>query len=160
MPNQIVRELRRQSVADEEPADDWVERELAGCRFKDERLGNRFRTFLGQLAEGTGESIPMACQDWANTKAAYRFLSNDRVNEQEILAGHFEATHARFLAASGTVLVLHDTVEFCFRREDGQDIGYLTNLTARSVSRPQSNKVCGMLMHSSLAVTTEGLPWE
>jgi hypothetical protein len=92
MPNEIVRERRRQSVADEELADDWVERELAGCQFKDERLGKRFRTLLGQLAEGTGESIPMACQDWANTKAAYRFLSNDRVNEQEILAGHFEAS--------------------------------------------------------------------
>jgi hypothetical protein len=56
------------------------------------------------------------------------------------------------------MLVLHDTTEFCFRREDGRDIGYLTNSTGRSVSRPQSHKVCGMLMHSSLAVTTEGLP--
>jgi Transposase DNA-binding/Transposase DDE domain len=158
MPNEIVRERQRQAVADEEPTDDWVERELAGCQFKDERLGKRFRTLLGQLAEGTGESIPMACQDWANTKAAYRFLSNERVNEHEILAGHFEATHARFLAAAGTVLVLHDTTELCFRREDGRDIGYLTTSTARSISRPQSHKVCGMLMHSSLAVTTEGLP--
>src|ERR1700726_4718531 len=106
MPNEIVRERQRQAVADEELTDDWVERELAGCQFKDERLSKRFRTLLGQLAEGTGESIPMACQDWANTKAAYRFLSNERVNEHEILAGHFEATHARFLAAAGTVLVL------------------------------------------------------
>ena len=34
-----------------------------------------------------GQSIPLACQDWANTKAAYRFLSNDRVSEADILAG-------------------------------------------------------------------------
>jgi hypothetical protein len=26
----------------------------------------------------------MACQDWANTKAAYRFLSNERVSEDSI----------------------------------------------------------------------------
>ncbi len=26
-----------------------------------------------------GQSIPFACQDWANAKGAYRFLSNDRV---------------------------------------------------------------------------------
>jgi hypothetical protein len=99
-----------------------------------------------------------SAQDWANTKAAYRFLSNDRVNEHDILAGHFQATQARFQAAGGTVLVLHDTTELCFRREDGREIGYLGNSVSRSVSRPQSHKVCGMLMHSSLAVTTEGLP--
>jgi len=34
----------------------------------------------------------MACQDWANTKAAYRFLSNERVDEYQILAGHFQVT--------------------------------------------------------------------
>jgi hypothetical protein len=27
----------------------------------------------------------MACQGWANTMAAYRFLSNERVNERDIL---------------------------------------------------------------------------
>jgi Transposase DNA-binding len=26
-----------------------------------------------------GHSIPLVCQDWANTKAAYRFFSNNRV---------------------------------------------------------------------------------
>src|SRR6185437_4901135 len=158
MPNEPVRERRRQDVADSEAIEGWIDRELAGCQFKDERLGKRFRALLEQLAEGTGESIPMACQDWANTKAAYRFLSNDRVNEHAILAGHFQATQARFLASGGTVLVLHDTTELCFRREDGREIGYLGNSVSRSVSRPQSHKVCGMLMHSSLAVTTEGLP--
>jgi hypothetical protein len=34
-----------------------------------------------------GQSIPLVCQDWANTKAAYRFFSNDRVSEADILAG-------------------------------------------------------------------------
>lgn len=47
----------------------WIERELAGCEFQDERLGKRFRKVLEQLSEGAGETIPMACQDWANTKA-------------------------------------------------------------------------------------------
>lgn len=36
-----------------------------------------------------GESIPLVHQDWANTKAAYRFFSKDRVSEGDILAGHF-----------------------------------------------------------------------
>jgi hypothetical protein len=34
------------------------------------------------------QSIPMVCQNWTNTRAAYRFFSNDRVSEADILAGH------------------------------------------------------------------------
>ena len=48
----------------------------------------------GVMSEGIGESIPYACQDWANTKAAYRFFSNDDVSEDQILAGHFQTAVA------------------------------------------------------------------
>lgn len=41
-----------------------------------------------------GGSIPFACQDWANTKAAYRFFANERVEEADILSGHFGATRS------------------------------------------------------------------
>ena len=58
----------------------WVDQELSGAVFADERLGKRFRALLGQLSRSPGDSIPLVCQDWANTKAAYRFLDNDRVN--------------------------------------------------------------------------------
>ncbi|MBL4836586.1 MAG: hypothetical protein JKY34_03325 [Kordiimonadaceae bacterium] len=46
----------------------WIEGEIAVDAFKDVRLGRRFKSLLEQLAAGTGESIPLACQDWANTK--------------------------------------------------------------------------------------------
>ena len=64
-----------------------------------------------------GQSIPLVCQDWANTKAAYRFFSNDRVSEADILAGHFQSTRDRIAATDGLVLVLHDTTEFTYQRE-------------------------------------------
>ncbi|WP_232072599.1 transposase DNA-binding-containing protein [Paraburkholderia pallida] len=51
---------------------------------------------LERLWKGLGQTIPLACQDWANTKAAYRFLDNERVNEQDILSGHSQATAQRF----------------------------------------------------------------
>ncbi len=70
-----------------------------------------------------GQSIPFACQDWANAKGAYRFLSNDRVNEADILAGHFQSTRDRAGAAEGLIFVLHDTTEFTFQREDSSAIG-------------------------------------
>jgi Transposase DNA-binding len=96
----------------------WVDGEIAACEFADVRLGRRFRTLLEQIGDAVGESVPTTCQDWANTKAAYRFFSNERVDEGDILAGHFQATRDRFAASNGTVLVLHDTTEFSFQRAD------------------------------------------
>ena len=70
----------------------WIDREIGECEFRDARLGDRFRKLLGQIGSAMGQSIPLVCQDWANTKAAYRFFSNDRVSEADILAGHFQST--------------------------------------------------------------------
>lgn len=138
----------------------WIDSELAGCQFVDARLGVRFRTLVERLSRGIGDSIPMACQDWAATKAAYRFFSNDRVGEGEILSGHFQATHERFRATEGSVLVLHDTTEFSFQRDDPHSIGTTrkTNSGKDMDGRLRVHTVCGILMHSSLVVTTEGLP--
>ena len=142
--------------------DSWIDQELAGCQFKDMRLGKRFRKFLEQLSDGTGESIPFACQDWANTKAAYRFLSNERVKEDTILAGHFQSTRDRFAAtdADSPILILHDTTEFTYSRTDVESIGILNKSFTGKMKRGrlQHFTVCGILMHSSLAVTPEGLP--
>src|SRR5437879_13845232 len=99
-------------------ADGWVDREIAGCEFGDARLGGRFRKLLAQLGSAMGQSIPLVCQDWANTKAAYRFFSNDRVSEADILAGHFRSTGDRVAAIDGLALVRHDTTQFTVQRED------------------------------------------
>ena len=91
MSNEIVRRRRRRTVPYEKPPNPWLDRELADCEFKDERLGKRFRSLIEQLSSSPGDSIPLVCQDWANTKAAYRFLDNDRVSEVEILGGQVQA---------------------------------------------------------------------
>jgi hypothetical protein len=138
----------------------WVDREVAGCEFRDARLGDRFRKLLAQIGSAMGQSIPLACQDWANTKAAYRFFSNDRVSEADILAGHFQSTHDRVVATDGLVLVLHDTTKFTYQRENPNAIGITKSINSGrdKKGRLRSHTVCGILMHSSLAVTTEGLP--
>ena len=138
----------------------WIEGELAGCKFADARLEKRFRTLITQLSQGIGEGIPMACQDWGGTKAAYRFFSNDRLSEAEILAGHFQSTRTRFQKTPGTILVLHDTTELSFKRENKDTIG-ITGLSycgKKKDNRAHLHAVCGMLLHSSLVVTLEGLP--
>ncbi|GJH18425.1 hypothetical protein CBA19CS22_17805 [Caballeronia novacaledonica] len=69
-------------IAGRDQADDqsWLDSEIAGSEFKDARLRKRFEMVLEQLWKGTGQTIiPLACQEWANTKAAYRFMNSDRV---------------------------------------------------------------------------------
>ncbi len=68
--------------------DAWVERELAASVLPDERLKSRLGQFLGDLVTRIGHTLPTACQDWATTKAAYRFFDNPRVDEGGILGGH------------------------------------------------------------------------
>jgi hypothetical protein len=138
----------------------WIDRELAGSEFRDVRLNKRFRILFEQLSEGTRESVPLVCQDWANTKAAYRFLSNHRVTKGDILAGHFRSTRDRFAATKATVLIVHDTTEFNHHSDNIRPIGMLHRPTVgRQLNgQLQHYVVCGIQMHSSLAVTTDGLP--
>jgi hypothetical protein len=75
------------------------------------------------LSSSPGDSIPLVRKDWANTKAAHRFLDNDRVNEADILAGHFQSTRDRAAVTDGPILVLHDTTEFTFKREEVEAVG-------------------------------------
>jgi Transposase DNA-binding/Transposase Tn5 dimerisation domain len=153
----VLREDRRGRGVE---ATSWIDGEIAACQFADVRLGKRLHCLLEQISDAVGESVPMACQDWANTKAAYRFFSNERVNEADILAGHFQATKDRFIATQGPILVLHDTTEFSFRRESPDKIGITYRVTGvrDKEGRLRLHTVCGILMHSSLALTTEGLP--
>jgi len=103
---------------DASDADSLIQGELEAAAFPDERLGKRLGVMLDQFADGTAESVPLACQDWANTKAAYRFFANDRVTEADILAGDFRSTRERFSGVAGTILVLHDTTQLSYLREN------------------------------------------
>ena len=128
--------------------------------FKDVRLKRRFVVLLRTIARTVGGSIPFVCQDWANTKAAYRFLSNERVSEAGILAGHFSSTRDRFTASDGIALILHDTTEFSYQREHPHAIGLTKAINSGrdKAGRLRTHTVCGILMHSSLVVTASGLP--
>jgi hypothetical protein len=139
---------------------EWFDHEVDPGAFRDKRLGERLRTLVCQLAGAIGGTIPMACQDWANAKAAYRFLSNEAVGENEILAGHFQATRSRAAAIDDLILVLQDTTEFTYKRSNPEKIGAigLTPVGRDLHGHLERRTVCGLLMHASLAVTTEGLP--
>lgn len=138
----------------------WIDEELKGCKFKDNRLKSRLLKIMSKVSGKIGESLPTVCQDWANTKAAYRFFSNPNLSESEILAGHFQATKERFQATDGPILVLHDTTEITYKRSQPADIGFTRKCANRNglFNQEIRRAVCGILMHSSLVLTPEGLP--
>src|ERR1700741_1739963 len=61
-----------------------------------------------------------------------------------------------------SALVLHDTTEFSYKRTRIESVGLLRTTPCwpgkGKKGMPCLHTVCGILMHSSLAVTTEGLP--
>jgi Transposase DNA-binding/Transposase Tn5 dimerisation domain len=138
----------------------WVEDETAGCDLGDARLNRRLGVMLAALGARPGKSLPTAFQDWANTKAAYRFFANENVSEDKILAGHFAASALRVQATDGPILVLQDTTEFSFKRAEPGKIGFTKTSCGHKTKegRHHQHMICGMLMHASLAVTPEGLP--
>jgi hypothetical protein len=122
----------------------WLDGELAGCSLADERLTKRLRKLLAQIGSEMGQSIPLVCQDWANAKAAYRFFSNERVSEADIMTGHFQSTRDRTAATDGPVLVLHDTTEFSYQREKSGAIGITKAINSGrdKAGRLRSHTVC------------------
>ncbi|MCG1039382.1 MULTISPECIES: IS4 family transposase [Burkholderiaceae] len=138
----------------------WFEHEVEESEFADSRLRKRLGKLLIQWWNGMGQTIPFACQDWASTKAAYRFLCNKRVNEHDILSGHFQASAERLRSTQGPVLIVQDTTAFSYQRERNELIGYTGKTSIRPARHglQQPLTQCGILMHSSLAVTADGLP--
>jgi len=138
----------------------WLDDELAAQGLRDKRLTSRLRRLLDRFSSAPGKPIPAACADWAATKAAYRFFDNPRVTEHAVLAGHFAATRTRFDGAPGPILLLQDTTEFNFKRNAPEKIGFTKTVNGGryKAGQPNTRTLCGLLMHSSLAVTTAGVP--
>jgi hypothetical protein len=79
----------------------------------DQRLASRLLRLVESLTPDPSASFPDAAQKGAALEGTYRFLGNESVTPQQILAPHVEATVAR-ASATETVIVAHDTTEFGF----------------------------------------------
>ena len=96
-------------------SDRWIGSELARCKFKDERHGKRLRKLLEQLSDKIGGSIPLACQDWANTKAAYRFFENEKVMGDSVNV----ASRIQSLGQANTILFSKELFDKIKKDEEG-----------------------------------------
>ena len=103
---------------EEKRADDLAEEELKTVDLGDKRLNNCPFLLAERLSESPSRSIPAACSGWTETQGAYRFLAQDGIGWEDVLAPHFECTIKR-MTPHRVVLCIQDTTELDF---NGQEI--------------------------------------
>ena len=70
----------------------WAKQEFETIELGDARLNQRAVLLAERLGQKPGASIPAACENWAETAAAYRFLRNHQANWEEVLSAHARAS--------------------------------------------------------------------
>ena len=135
--------------------DRWVGLEFGPAPLGHARLARRLVTCATILAEDPMESFPSAAQGKrALVKGRYRFLDHpaeSALTPENILAPHRERTLVR-MQKQGAVLCVQDGTDLNFA-EPGGGAGL-----GRIGQNRHSEGPCGLHLHSTLAVSEEGLP--
>lgn len=113
----------------------------------DARLDARFQTLVARLAEHPEQSLPQACENWAETIAAYRFFANGAVAPAAIRAGLAQATVTR-CQNEARVLVVQDTTS----------LDYTSHPQTGGRGPLEHPEQQGLMVHTSLAVRGDGVP--
>lgn len=103
----------------------WAAEEFKTIDLGDKRLNKRAVLLAERLAEKPTASIPGACGGWAETQAAYRFLSQEDVGWQDILEPHWQCSLTR-MRAHRVVLCIQDTTELDFKGQTITGLGPLS----------------------------------
>lgn len=133
----------------------WAAEEFAKVRLGETRLDARLVKLCDRFSDAPESPINQAGADWAETKAASRFFQNESVAVEAILAAHRCKTVER-AKEHKQILAVQDTSYFVYtshRKTDG-----LGRMTLKKGQHVQDIYSTGLMMHTCLAVTTEGLP--
>lgn len=128
----------------------WIREELERADFSDARLNDRFQYLSQELAENPSLPINQASTDWAAAKAAYRFFGNEKVKPEKILAPHIQSSLLR-IQKHKRIFALQDSTALDFSK-------HLQTLELGHIGQSNSHEYQGLWMHSTLAITENGLP--
>ncbi|WP_276510302.1 IS4 family transposase [Longimicrobium terrae] len=128
---------------------EWVGAEMATLELGDPRLKQRVIRMIELFSANPEASIPKACGNAADTKAAYRALSSEAVSAEEIRLAHARAASER-AAGFKRVLVEQDSTGLSLGDSDSRMLG----LGPMGGSGGQR----GLFVHSALMSTIEGVP--
>jgi len=135
--------------------DGWAAEELRQVDLGDRRLNGRLISLADRFSESPESPINQACNDWAETKAAYRFFQNQDVDAADIMEAHRKKTAER-AKPHKTILAIQDTSYLIYTSHTKtKGLGAMSLKKGRHVEKIFSN---GLVMHACLAVTTDGVP--
>ncbi|MFZ9596083.1 MAG: IS4 family transposase [Bdellovibrionia bacterium] len=134
----------------------WVREELSEVRFGDQRLDERLLKVGEKLLEKPSLSLNRGQGDWAASKAAYRFFENDKVEVEPLLQVHVSRTRDRINESGRTILAIQDTTTFDYSNFESTE--GLSEIYRNERTWEGSEGGQGLLVHSTFAVTTDGLP--
>ena len=120
--------------------------EFKAIELGDPRLNRRAALLAEQLGQRPSASIPNACTSWAETAAAYRFLRNEQVSWDKVLAPHWQASQTR-MAQHKVVLCIQDTTELDYNGQVIKGLGPLSYEAQR-----------GLYLHPTYVVSAEREP--
>ncbi|MBU0581461.1 MAG: IS4 family transposase [Candidatus Margulisbacteria bacterium] len=132
----------------------WSKKEFEQIDLKDKRLNERLITVSEQFSSNPGAPINQACETWKDIKAAYRLFDNEKVTGNEILEPHQKRTVER-MKGQKIVLALQDTTYYNYdNHKKNKNMGSI----GKTKSKTNEYTHLGLIMHSTLASTTTGLP--
>ena len=133
----------------------WAAKEFGGAQLGDKRLSNRLVECAAAKAKLPNRAFSgVAKGDWPAVKGYYRLIDHadeTAVNMENILAPHRERTLRRMMSQK-TVLCIQDGCSLDFSNlSDCEGLGVIGSNQTGAQSK-------GLHLHSTLVVTTDGLP--
>jgi hypothetical protein len=142
-------------VADGLGADSWAQKEFGGAPLGDKRLSDRLVNCADAKSKEPDRAFSgVAKGDWPAVKGYYRLIDSpdeSAVNMGNILLPHRERTIRR-MKGQKTVLCIQDGSDLIYSNLDRcEGLGVIGK-------NQTGTKSTGLHLHSTLAVTTDGLP--
>lgn len=134
----------------------WASDEFKDVNLCDKRLDARLTSMCDTFSKSPESSINQACEDWAETKASYRFFQNENVDVDKIISAHRIKTFDR-ASQHETVLAIQDT-SYIMYNNNPKTKGLCSISTSDKKTDPNREYTKGLVMHTCLAVTTKGVP--
>lgn len=125
----------------------WAADELCEINLGDVRLNRRYITIVDACAEQVTASLPQAMGDAAACKGLYRLFAQKTVTPARLLKPHQVQTRKRARTA-GWVLLIQDTTS----------VDFTTRKKMTGLGRLEHPQCRGVFVHSTLAVSVDGVP--
>ncbi len=128
-----------------EKTEKWAVETFGTAELGDPRRTDRLVKMATALAENPVASLPKSMRNWGDTVAAYRFLGNETITHEQILAPHWMQTREEAMQRK-RVLLAADTTDINLST-------HKTTLGAGPIGR--GNTARGFFVHTVLAMDAD-----